>query len=62
MRKTWLENKMARVVTLGAGVPEEDVVGKQDGVVRKGSRSGVPTQKVANKRRVIKNSVRLRPP
>ena len=38
------------------GVPEEDVVGKQNGAVRIGSRSGVPTQKVANKRRVIKNS------
>ena len=36
------------------GVPEEDVVGKQNGAVR----IGVPTQKVANKRRVIKNSVR----
>jgi len=31
LRKTCLENKMARVVTLGVGVPEEDVVGKQDG-------------------------------
>jgi len=53
---------MARVVTLGVGVPEEDVVGKQAGAVKIGSRSEVPTQKVANKRRVIKNSVRLRPP
>ena len=35
------------------GVPEEDAVEKQDGAVRIGSRSGVPTQKVANKRRVI---------
>jgi len=32
MRKTTLQNKMARVVTPAVGVPEEDVVGK-DGAV-----------------------------
>ena len=48
---------MARIETLGVGVPDKDVFGKQDGAVRIG-RSGVPTQKGANKRNVIKNSVR----
>jgi len=31
LRKTWLENKMARCITTAVGVPEEDVVGKQVG-------------------------------